>query len=92
MNQTERKAADKACGGKSATERMTAARDATLDILTMELCYAARFASREWPSFLAPTERPDALLPLVLCIDSPAGRLAYKVSEAEAEAMLGDGG
>lgn len=69
-------------------ERLEAARSSTMDSLTCELAYAAIFASRQWPSFLCAPDRKDARFPYVLCIDSPAGRLAYKVTDAEVDAML----
>ncbi len=73
---------------KTATERMEAARDATMDGLTCELALAAIFMSRAWPSFVAAPLRQDQRFAWVLCIDSPAGRIVYKVTEGEREAML----
>src|SRR5258707_7501571 len=73
---------------KTATERMEAARSQTMDSLTCELALAAIFATRAWPCFLCAPLRQDARFPYVLCIDSPAGRLAYKVTDEEVNAMF----
>jgi len=73
---------------KSATERMEIARSAHLDTMTREMLWAT-IASRVWPSFLAPTLKPDEKFVAVLCIDSPAGRIAYRVTQEEYDMLRG---
>lgn len=71
---------------KTATERMEGARAAHRDTLASVILWAA-IGSRLWPSFLAPPGKADAMFPWVLCIDSPAGRIAYRLTEADLPAF-----
>lgn len=70
----------------TATEKMDAARAATLEARTRDLVAAGIYA-RLWPSWMAPTKgkggNPDAMFPLALHIDSPAGRLSYRLAEGD---------
>ena len=56
-----------------------AAREAHRQTVVRELLYAA-ILSRLWPSFRTKPERDDPKFPQVLCIDTPAGRIAYKLT------------
>lgn len=71
---------------QTATERMEAARAATLAARDRDLVAAGIYA-RLWPSFMAPTRDrnglPDEMFPLALHIDSPAGRLSYRLAEGD---------
>lgn len=76
---------------KTATERADIARNAHVDTRTRELLWAG-IGARMWPSFVAPTPdlrdgSKDDLFPAVLCIDSPAGRLSYRLSKDEIDAF-----
>ncbi len=61
-----------------------AAREAHRQTVVRELLYAA-ILSRLWPSFKAELKRQDPKFPCVLCIDTPAGRIAYKLSVEDME-------
>ncbi len=61
-----------------ASQSRDAARAAHQDTLGREMLYAGILA-RMWPSFLTVPQREDALYPAVLCIDTPAGRIAYRL-------------
>lgn len=67
---------------------MEIARSAHKMSLTREILWAT-IASRIWPSFLAPALRPDDKFFAVLCIDSPAGRIAYRVTQDEYDMLRG---
>lgn len=66
----------------TATERMEAARAVKRDAVTRELLWVS-IASRIWPAFLARANVAQKNWPLVCLIDTPAGRLAYRVSDDE---------
>jgi len=70
----------------SATEKAQRARDAHKDTRN-EIIAVAAVLARVWPSWIAPAKRPDPLFPLVLCIESPAGRLAYRLAEDDMPAL-----
>lgn len=65
-----------------ASKRADIARAAHLETKSRELLYASIIA-RLWPSFLTVPTREDALFPYLVCIDTPAGRLAYKLTESD---------
>ena len=69
---------------QTASERLTAARAVKDDAIVRELCWAA-IGSRLWPSFITAPSKPQKSFPWLLCIDSPAGRLVYRLSEEERE-------
>lgn len=66
----------------TATEKMDAARRATKDTRDREVATAAIFA-RLWPSFIAQPPKDDALFPWLLCVETPAGRLSYRLSGSD---------
>ncbi len=61
-----------------------AAREAHRQTVVRELLYAA-ILSRLWPSFRTKPERDDPKFPQVVCIDTPAGRIAYKLTAEDLE-------
>lgn len=71
-------------GGHSstATERMKAARAVKRDAVKRELRWVS-IASRFWPSCLMPPRNAQSAYPWICIIDSPAGRIAYRVSAEE---------
>jgi len=66
----------------TATEKMERAREMTKRMATRELLYAGVFA-RLWPSYLAEAKPANDSYPAVLCVESPAGRLTWRVSSEE---------
>jgi hypothetical protein len=66
----------------TATEKMDRAREATKRLATRELWSGLIFA-RLWPAYITPTKPANNDYPLLLCIESPAGLLIYRVSEEE---------
>lgn len=71
---------------RSATERMEAARSVKHDAVMRELCWAS-IGTRLWPSFLMPNARPQPNYDWLLAIESPAGRLVYRVANDELAAF-----
>lgn len=67
---------------QSVSERLEAARAVKDDAVIRELCWAA-VGSHIWPSFLCPPQKPQPLFPWLLCLDTPAGRLVYRVADGE---------
>lgn len=66
----------------SATEKMERSREQTKRMATRELLYAAVFA-RLWPSYLAEVRPANDSYPVILCVESPAGRLTWRISSEE---------
>jgi len=66
----------------TATERMTAARAVKHEAITRELCWAS-IASRFWPSCLMPPKLAQLNYPFICVIETPAGRIVYRVSTEE---------
>lgn len=71
----------------TATEKMDAARRATKEIRKRDLLAAGIYA-RLWPSYMAHSKgregRQDEFFPWVLHIESPEGRLSYRLSTDDA--------
>lgn len=67
---------------QSATTRMEGARRVKHDAVTRELLWAA-IGARVWPAYLAKPRIEQANFPFILCIDSPAGPIVYRVSAEE---------
>ncbi len=65
------------------TERLEASRSVKTDAITRELLWAA-IGSRIWPAFITlPWKRQTGEFTHMLCIDSPAGRIAYRLRADE---------
>lgn len=71
---------------KTATERMDIARAAHQETKA-EIVLLASILSRVWPSWVSPPLRPDGKFPKIVCIESPAGRLTYRLAEDELSAF-----
>ena len=67
---------------RSATARMEAARRNRQKVLN-ERQMLISLLSRLWPSHLSEAQRPNAIAQSVVCIHSPAGQLAWLVSDEE---------
>lgn len=70
----------------SATARAERSREATKQAIARELLYAGILA-RMWPAYVATGDpkRVNADFPYILCVDSPAGTLRWRLSEEERE-------
>ena len=70
----------------SATEKMERSRERTKAVVARELLYAGILA-RLWPSWITtPTKvKQNPAFPLLLCIDTPAGFLVWRLTEHEAD-------
>lgn len=68
---------------------MEAARRVKQEVVARELLWAV-IASRSWPACLMPPARPSPNLPMLLVLDTPAGRLAYRLSYDELASGLFD--
>jgi hypothetical protein len=66
----------------SATERMQRSRAVTQTAMTRELLYAGVLA-RVWPSYLTEPIKPQPNMPALLCVESPAGLLVWRLSLEE---------
>ncbi len=68
----------------SATEKMERSRERTKAVVARELLYAGILA-RLWPSWIAEPSKPaqNPAFPWLLCIETPAGLLVWRLSEAE---------
>lgn len=66
----------------SATARAERSREVTKAALARELWYAAILA-RLWPAYIANDSRENPSFPHVLCVDSPAGLLTWRMSADE---------
>lgn len=69
---------------QSATERLEAARKVKDDAIARELAWVAIVVrSGLWPAWLSVPRRPQSSFLYVLNIETPAGRLIYRISEVE---------
>lgn len=66
----------------TATEKMDRAREMTKRMAARELLYAAVFA-RLWPASLVESKPENEDYPYVLCVESPCGRLTWRISSEE---------
>ena len=66
----------------SATERMDSARAVKQETVTRELCWAS-IASRFWPACLMKPRIEQLNYPFLCAIETPAGRIVYRVSLEE---------
>jgi len=66
----------------SATARAHASREATKKAMTRELL-SGRIFARTWPAYVTAPKTPNASFSLLLCVESPAGLLTYRLSEDE---------
>ena len=67
---------------KPATSRMQGARRAKRDAIDRELLLVA-ILTHLWPAHLAPPSKPQRAFSHVLHIETPAGRLCYRLTEDE---------
>ena len=67
-----------------ASVRADRSREATKQALARELAYAGILA-RFWPSYITEPLKPQPGFPFLLCIETPAGLLAWRVTEDEIE-------
>src|SRR6478752_4348138 len=63
----------------SATARKDAAREATKAAVSRELMWAS-IGSRIWPSYLFKPRQEQQNFPALVCIESPAGCIVYRLS------------
>ena len=75
---------------QSNEERKAASRRATKDAITRELCCAGILA-RIWPSYLTEPKniKQNPNMPALLCVDSPADLLVWRLSLEELEGFKG---
>ncbi len=69
----------------TATAKMERSRQMTKRMAERELMYAV-LLSRLWPSYLTAPKRENLEYPLILCVESPAGLLTWRL---EPEAVAG---
>jgi hypothetical protein len=67
---------------KPATLRMEGAHRVAKDAITRELCWAA-IGARIWPAHLAPPRTPQQSFTWLHHLDTPAGRIVYRVTDEE---------
>ena len=72
---------------RTATARAEAARRRTDQALTRELLWATH-ASYRWPSCLMAPAKPQPAFPALLVIDTPVGRVVYRLTAEELESGL----
>jgi hypothetical protein len=71
---------------KSATERLIAARAVKDDAVAREIAWVAIVVhAKIWPAWVSPPLRPQAGFPYVLNMETPAGRLIYRLAKDELE-------
>lgn len=70
----------------SATERLDAARAAKQEAISRELCWAS-IGSRIWPSFLMPNATKQQNYSWLLVLETPRGRLVYRLADDELTAF-----
>lgn len=72
----------------TATERMARSREATKRAFIREMLMAGILA-RLWPSYITACDPryPNAEYPELLCIDTPAGKLVWRLGTDEAAAF-----
>lgn len=68
----------------SATEKMERSRERTKTVVARELLYAGVLA-RLWPSWVTAPIRPriNPKFPWLLCVDTPAGLLVWRLTDEE---------
>lgn len=68
----------------SATEKMERSRERTKTVVARELLYAGILA-RLWPSWMTTPRHPkqNPSFPYLLCIETPAGLLVWRLTENE---------
>ncbi len=67
---------------QTATARMEGARAVSKAAITRELLWAA-IGSQIWPAYLAEPRKPQENFPYILCLNTPAGLMVYRVSDEE---------
>ena len=69
---------------KSTAERLKGSRDVKADTIARELLWVA-IACREgiWPAWRSAPAKPQKTFPELLHIDSPAGRIVYRLAAKE---------
>lgn len=67
-----------------ASVRADRSREATKQALARELAYAGILA-RVWPSYITEPIKPQPGFPFLLCVDTPAGLLVWRVNDEEVE-------
>lgn len=72
----------------SATERMERSRAVTKSAAARELLYAGILA-RIWPAYLTEPLKEQPNFPALLCVDSPAGLLVWRLDLEELEGFSG---
>lgn len=76
---------------QSATERLEASRNVKADAIARELAWATIVVRMGvWPSWKSKPRIPQPAFPWLLNIDTPAGRIVYRVSKEEHEQLFGD--
>ncbi len=71
------------------TQKLERSRETTKRLTARELWSGIIFA-RLWPSYLTPTAPENKDYPRLLCIDSPAGLLVYRISTEEQAVFKGE--
>jgi hypothetical protein len=67
---------------QSVSHRLLRSREVTRHVVARELLYAGILA-RIWPAFLTEPTVPQVNFPALLCIESPAGLLVWRLSADE---------
>lgn len=76
---------------QSATERLEASRGVKDDCLVRELALATIIVRIGlWPSWKSKPRVPQTLFPWLLHINTPAGRIVWRVSKEEHDQLFGD--
>lgn len=76
---------------QSTTERLEAARSVKDDAIARELAWATIIVRIGlWPAWKSKPQRPQPSFPWLLNIDTPAGRIVYRVSDAEHKRLFVD--
>lgn len=69
---------------QSVSERLEAARNVKQDAISRELAWVAIVCrARLWPAWISLPRKPQRGLPYLLNIDTPAGRIVYRLAEEE---------
>ena len=68
----------------SATARAERSREATKAAAARELLYGGTLA-RIWPAYTTNDKRDNPAFPRLLCVESPAGLLTWRLAEDEAK-------
>jgi len=71
---------------QTATHRMLAARKVTNDAVAREMAWVSIVVrAKLWPAWLSVPRKPQANMPYILNLDTPAGRLIYRIRDTEFE-------